>query len=120
VVAVNGKTATLLSTTEEQTFNTSTSRPEESLALLQTVLASWPAIDGITGTWRIPTEAEARIFISDPNSFYIKDTAAGYYYIMVGDNLKSILFQENRTVKDVKDELGSGKRLRPVMDVTFE
>lgn len=120
VVAVNGKTATLLSTTEEQEFNTSTSDPEGSLALLQTALASWPAIDGITGTWRIPNEAEARAFITDPNSFYIKESASGYYYIMVGDALKSLEFGNNRSVKGVKDEIGKYKRLRPVMDVTFE
>lgn len=120
VVAVNGKTATLLSTTEEQTFNTSTSRPEESLALLQTALDSWPTIEGITGTWRIPTEAEARTFITDPNSSCIKDTSEGYYYIMVGDVLKSLEFSKNRTVDGISNEIGYGKRLRPVMDVTFE
>ena len=120
VVAVNGKTATLLSTTERDLYKTSSDRPEESLALLQNDLASWPAIDGITGTWRIPTEAEARIFISDPNSFYIKESAEGYYYIMVGDALKSLEFGKNRTVKGVLDKLDAGKRLRPVMDVTFE
>ena len=120
VVAVNGKTATLLSTTERDLYKTSSDRPEESLALLQNDLASWPAIEGITGTWRIPTEAEARIFITDPNSFYIKESAEGYYYIMVGDALKSLEFGKNRTVKGVWDKLDAGKRLRPVMDVTFE
>lgn len=120
VVAVNGKTATLLSTTERDLYKTSSDRPEESLALLQNDLASWPAIEGITGTWRIPTEAEARIFITDPNSFYIKESAVGYYYIMVGDALKSLEFGNNRTVKGVLDKLDAGKRLRPVMDVTFE
>lgn len=119
VVAVNGKTATLLSTTEEQDYKTVSSKQEESQSIINEALASWPAIEGVTGTWRVPTEAEARAFVSDPNSCEVKKNG-GYFYIMDGTTLKALDYNWNRSIKGVVEALGTGVVLRPVMDVTFE
>lgn len=119
VVAVNGKTATLLSTTEEKDYNTVSSKQEEAQRIINEALASWPAIEGVTGTWRVPTEAEARAFVSDPNSCEVQ-SYGGYYYIMDGSTFKALDFKGNRTINGVVTALGKGVILRPVMDVTFE
>ena len=62
VVSVNteASTAVLLSPTDYCGY--SEDDPAKLLPLLNASLASWPTVSGITGTWRIPTIEEVRLF----------------------------------------------------------
>lgn len=62
VVSVNteARTAVLLSPTDHSGYQEDD--PAKLLPLLNASLASWPSVSGVTGTWRIPTIEEVRIF----------------------------------------------------------
>lgn len=122
VVAVNGNKATLLSPTENR-YEVDKEDMVTSLETVNDALSTWPTVTNVSGTWRCPTENEARTYLSDPNCIQPTSTKTTY------------LFLENQELKAIMltIDAGNGSRritlpstlegwylLRPVIDVTVE
>lgn len=125
VVAVNGNTATLLSNNQQHNFTISGNNSTD-INTLNTVLTSWADGSEITGTWRIPTLAEAQTFLADPNSFVITISASySTYFVLDESALKGITVRQLATRREIGNikllsEIGTETWLRPVIDVTVE
>ncbi len=123
VVAVNGNKATLLSPTEKNNIKIYTDDLDAALETINNELSSWSPVEDINGTWRVATEPEARIFITDPNSFNLTRSPC-YYLISDGATLNEVEAtvdsEGNKTAGATTDYFGLRSRLRPVIDVTIE
>lgn len=122
VVAVNGNTATLLSPTEDR-YLVDKEDMATSLETVNNALSTWPVVDNVTGTWRCPTENEARTYLSDPNC--IQPTSSQTkYLILENQELKAILLTIDADDGSRRITLPSTLEglylLRPVIDVTVE
>ncbi len=122
VVSVNGNTATLLSPTEDR-YEVDKEYMATSLETVNNALSTWPAVDNVTGTWRCPTENEARTYLSDPNC--IQPTSSQTkYLILENQELKAILLTIDADDGSRRITLPSTLKglylLRPVIDVTIE
>ncbi len=123
VVNVSGKNVTLVSPTEKRNLVQIGTSNDEALAILQGELAAWTAGDNVSGTWRIPTEDEARAFLVDKNCVEIE--SAQTYFCMVGTELMAVEVRPNYStdpptqfIKQTSDWEGN-TRLRPVIDITL-
>ncbi len=121
VVNVSGKNVTLVSPTEKRNLVPIGTSNDEALAILQSELATWTAGDNVSGTWRIPTEDEARAFLVDKNCVEIED--AQTYFCLVGTELMAVEVRPNyasgtQSIKETTDWAGN-TWLRPVIDITL-
>jgi hypothetical protein len=119
VVAVDGNTATLLSPTEKTRFTNSSNIPQE----IETALASWPNVDGVTGTWRLPTLDEAKVFLLQFN--LLNSQNASYSYSVTDKGvLKRFTVNVNYATGEfyagsVEETLTLNMHMRPVIDITL-
>lgn len=122
VVAVNGNTATLVSTKEQNGFDSEGYDNAGFLDYINGILATWQENDEISGTWRLPTEAEARVFLGDNIYFPVPIGKTYKYYCKVGSKIESIPVAgsaNGNIVKVPELTLGVSIILRPVIDITF-
>lgn len=118
VAAVNGTTVTLVSPTEEHGFNTSESKQEAASSLMNTIVSEW-TVDGVTGTWRLPTPEEASVFLADPNYIELESGLQYVYYVNASGTIQSVQVDTSRNVIGPSNFLGQTVRLRPVIDITY-
>ena len=127
VVSVNSdaKTAVLLSPTEGTSYDVGNNDHDatEWLNLLSTKLQSWPSIEGITGSWRIPTIEEIQLFAQPAG--IINDIGQGkdkYFFCMDSSVLKLIIIKNSAgTAKNVgtNTAFNESSVLRPVIDISY-
>lgn len=123
VVAVDENKVTLVSPTENNGYNFEVSDISVALANLNEALTTWPSVDGITGSWRIPTVTEVEVFLADTSHFPINSSNGIYYYCLNGTTLKSYRVIGNsitgNKLKGESDIIGYSVYLRPVIDITL-
>ena len=127
VVSVNSdaKTAVLLSPTEGTGYDVGNNdhNATEWLNLLVPELQSWPSIDGITGSWRIPTLEEINIFAQPAG--IVSNIGAGtyaFFFSMENSSLKVVkILNSNGTAKNMGTTTGFNESsiLRPVIDISY-
>lgn len=125
VVSVNSnaKTAVLISPTDG-TYSVSGSDPTNWLNRLNTELLSWPSVDGVIGSWRIPTLTEIENIAAFPAAFNIKNNVNTNFFCFVNSELMAVQLNKKETyvtVKsdDLKTEFGQGTHLQPVIDISY-
>ena len=123
VLSVSGKNVTLVSPTEQANVATASMLGKDDLALaaINDALATWTAGDNVNGTWRLPTEDEARTFLADPTCVTINDEAE--YFCLVDNELMAVIIkynyaQQKQLVKGT-ESWSLRSRLRPVIDITL-
>ena len=127
VVSVNSdaKTAVLLSPTEEAgyTVGNNNHNATEWLNLLNTVLPNWPSVEGISGTWRIPTLEEIRLFAQPAGIINNIDSGTNeFVFCMESDGLKVVkIINSSGTAKIMGTTTGfsDSSILRPVINITY-
>jgi len=126
VVSVNteANTAVLLSPTDHSGYQED--NPAKLLPLLNASLASWPSVSDVTGTWRIPTIEEVRIFAFD--SDLMDDVEAANRKILFCYNSSELSRVPVRRKSsdgsiEVQNPANTGFSqqdiLRPVIDITY-
>ena len=123
VVSVNSdaKTAVLISPTEKNNYYTKS----DWLSLLNEELVSWPSVDGVTGTWRIPNLAEFEELAAYPDAFNIDQGSHKNYFCLVGSDLKMVQIQKsmlnviNIKSGEVSDNYGASTHLQPVINISY-
>ena len=112
-VDADAKTAVLLSPTESNGYNL----PSD----VNNALDSW-TVDGITGTWRLPTVAEIKIFVPDVVNLELTESIV--YYCSDTSSPMSIeivrLQNGNYRFKTPTDLTSVPILLRPVTDYSYE
>ena len=123
VVSVDAanRTAVLLSPTEGNGFS------ERNTSAVSTKIeeawSAWPAVSGISGTWRVPTYDEVQIFVL--SSDLMDEVTVGsskYLFCYSGSELLSTEIKKKATGIEVKtptSKSGSLFILRPVIDITY-
>lgn len=117
VVSVNtsDKTAVLLSKTQVKNY--------EEASAVNAALNSWPAPEDVSGTWRLPTNAEMTAFLNDRNVVSLEKGDKLSYYYKDGNSISTIELNMNYTedysIKDYKDSFNINTWLRPVIDITY-
>ena len=96
---------------------------QATLPHLNTALASWPSVSDITGSWRIPTIEEVRLFAA---TSYLMDglslSQKKILYCYDGSDLKAVTVVwtiNGIEVKSPVDSCGPTYILRPVIDITY-
>ena len=117
VVGVSGKTVTLVSPTMER-FVVEEDEESKAIAKLNQKLAAWTAVEGVSGTWRLPTLAEAGVFLLDPACAEI---SAKSYYCTNNGALWVISVKSNGAGWTTTNAqwVDTNDWLRPVIDVTL-
>ena len=127
VVSVNteANTAVLLSPTDQSGYQED--NPAKLLPLLNASLASWPSVSGVSGTWRIPTVEEVRLFAF--NSDLMDDVVAPnrkYLFCYSGSDLNRVPVRRKSSDDsiEVQDPIDTGFShqdiLRPVLDISYQ
>ena len=127
VVSVNteANTAVLLSPTDQSGYQED--NPAKLLPLLNASLASWPSVSGVSGTWRIPTIEEVRLFAF--NSDLMDDVVASnrkYLFCYSGSDLNRVPVRRNSSdgsievLDPINTNFSSLDILRPVMDIFYQ
>ena len=127
VVSVNSeaKTAVLLSPTERTGYSVGSNNYNAAdwLNLLNTELQSWPSIEGVTGSWRIPTLEEIELFAQPAgviNDIGQADTKS--FFCMENSALKVVKIRNsNKTATNagVNTAFNESSILRPVIDISY-
>ena len=124
VVAVNENVVTVLSNKETNHLDVNENDMEATWSAINGALASWAAEDGVSGTWRVPIESEARAFLLDKNSFDIGTPNNYHYFFKENSIIKCIIVKwtatGKRSIEGTTNELTLNTRLRPVMDITVQ
>ena len=126
VVSVNteANTAVLLSPTDQSGYQED--NPAKLLPLLNASLASWPSVSGVSGTWRIPTVEEVRLFAF--NSDLMDDVVAPnrkYLFCYSGSDLNRVPVRRKSSDDSIEvlDPIDTGFShqdiLRPVLDISY-
>jgi hypothetical protein len=127
VVSVNSdaRTAVLLSPTERTGYSVGESNYNATdwLNLLNTELQSWPSIEGITGSWRIPTLEEIGLF-AQPAGIVIGWSQAEerFFFCMENSSLKVAPIKNSNGTANVGSTITSFNNtrfLRPVIDISY-
>ena len=110
--------AVLLSPTENTGYTNSSL-----LTFINNALKSWSAVDGVSGTWRLPTVSECQTFLKDENCIPLSSGSL-YYYCLNGKEANSIEVKisgnpKERKVKDPESFQGAKVFLRPVIDIKY-
>lgn len=125
VVSVNPEahTAVLISPTEKKDYSKGSGWDNT----LSNALSSWE-VDGVTGSWRIPTLAEFQKLASCPDAFNIGVQSPRLYFCIVDSDIKVAKISrkpENAggNIEVILDEtvttFYSAIYLRPVIDITY-
>ena len=123
VVSVNTEahTAVLLSPTGQDGF--AENSLQATLPHLNTALASWPSVSDITGSWRIPTIEEVRLFAATSDLMDgLSLSQKKILYCYDGSDLKAVTVVwtiNGIEVKSPVDSCGPTYILRPVIDITY-
>jgi hypothetical protein len=124
VVSVDSetKTAVLLSPTDNSGYNTKS----DWQTFLNEKLASWPPVEGVTGTWRIPTLTEIQALENVPAAFNISNNLNVNFFCLVDSELMAVQINKKETYvtiksnpDDLKTEFGQGTHLQPVIDISY-
>ena len=126
VVSVNpeAKTAVLISPIEIRDLHQGSGW----MNTLENVLASWE-VEGVSGTWRIPTLAEFEELAPFPDSYNLNMGSYKEYFCLVDSDLKMV--QIKRKPENVggyievkSDQIsaayGASTYLKPVIDISYE
>lgn len=122
VVSVDqdAKTAVLLSPTKKGYLSVIPNDQEASLGVINSQLSSWTPVSGVSGTWRIPTVAEAQVFLADTEA--TSNIGAGQsYFCLDGTELVRLYVQASGGVNTVTGPFAfiDTDFLRPVIDITY-
>ena len=123
VVSVNTEahTAVLLSPTGQDGF--AENSLQATLPHLNTALASWPSVSDITGSWRIPTIEEVRLFAATSDlmdGLSLSQKKILYCYDSSDLKAVTVVWTINGIeVKSPVDSCGPTYILRPVIDITY-
>lgn len=129
VVSVNSdaKTAVLLSPTEKRSYNGGNGGSNSWLNTLNTALSSWE-VDGISGTWRIPTLEEMEDISAFPDALGISAGTRPKYFCLIDSILREVsLIRKSENaggyieikLEDITDTYDIGTYLRPVIDISY-
>ena len=129
VVSVNSdaKTAVLISPKEGRSYNGGNGGASSWLNTLNTALTSWE-VDGISGTWRIPTLTEIEEISAFPDALGIRMGGSPKYFCLVNSDLKVVTLNRKSEnaggfieVKsdEVTETYEVSTFLRPVIDIHY-
>lgn len=116
-VDTENKKAVLLSTTEQSKFTDATA--------VYNALNTWPTTEGVTGSWRIPTIEEGRIFLININIINLGQGGNAYYHCLNNNAIYDVHVQSypNQGKNTIEEENNTTFRpsaiLRPVIDITY-
>lgn len=119
-VTSDPNTAVLISPIEKKDYNKGNGWNET----LNNALSSWE-VDGVTGTWRIPTLAEFQELAAFPDAFSIEVGSPRLYFCLVGSNLEVVKIKRKAggdievLSEETTTEYSPGVFLRPVIDITY-
>lgn len=118
VLSVNSSahTAVLLSPQQEKNYSPSDFSESGWLNLLNGELESWPAIEGITGNFRIPTIEEMEAF-AHISGVVTKTTS---YFCFISSKLCIVKVKNDGTIGEPEYSFGAGYYLRPVIDISYQ
>ena len=127
VVSVDAahSTAVLLSPTEETDIPTIKTQKDYSdlPSCLQGELHNWPSVEGISGTWRLPTFEDINSFYSNSNAIDPSRITTRGINIITGYSSYVRIFMNNNNIS-IKDNVGKqlsdADILRPVIDITYK
>ena len=92
-------------------------------AAVNTALSNWPAIEGITGRWRLPTVEEVNIFGLDAELIGIAMSSEMLFYCQDGDQVSTISIRRYPTKYLIGSPtpayIGYNTLLRPVLDIGY-
>lgn len=125
VVSVNSdaKTAVLLSPTEGTGYYVDGLNATTWLNYLNTVLLTWPAVEGVSGSWRIPTLEEIQLFAQPAGIVSDIGQAESKYYFCIENSVLKIAPVKNRdgeaTIMNTTTGFNDTRILRPVIDISY-
>lgn len=125
VVSVDqdNKTAVLLSPTKQGKYSVDPDNQALSKQILEEALDSWPSVSGVSGVWRIPTLAEAQVFLADVAATGTINSTQGFF-CYEGTVLKKLFVQTVSGVNSVTGPFTNIAKdtdyLRPVIDVEYQ
>lgn len=124
VVSVNesNQTAVLISPTEEHGYYCDSGW----LSYLNNILTSWPSVDGVTGTWRVPTLSEIEAIMPVPEAFLVSASKTREYYCLVDANLKVVKLGKKGDGSSIEfktespyEDFSTSVYLKPVIDISY-
>ena len=125
VVSVNtvDHTAVLLSSMAEKDYD---GTPNWNTCI-DNVLSSWPAVQGVTGTWRVPTLDEFLSLATAPQALSmnnIKERTNYYFFCKVNSILKQVQINKKPDYIEIKtdyvnEDYTIGTYLCPVIDISY-
>ena len=90
---------------------------------IEEALSAWPAISGISGTWRVPTLEEVQLFaLSSDLMDDVENLKSKYLFCYSGSELLNTEIIKKTTGIEVKtpiSKIGIHTILRPVIDITY-
>lgn len=125
VVSVDSeaKTAILLSPTEGTGYNVDGLNATTWLNYLNAVLLTWPAVEGISGSWRIPTLEEIQLFAQPTGIVSDIGQAESKYYFCMENSVLKIAPVKNRdgeaTIMNTTTSYNDTRILRPVINISY-
>lgn len=130
VVSVNSDTkkAVLISPTEKRSYNGGNGGASSWLNKLNIALSSWE-VDGISGTWRIPTLEEMEDISAYPDVLGIRTGGCKEYFCLIGSELKEVSLNRKSEnaggyieiiSEDITDNYDVSTFLRPVIDISYD
>lgn len=117
VVSVNttNNTAVLLSKTQENNF--------DEAAAVNAALSSWLAPEDVSGTWRLPTNAEMTTLLNDRHVISLENGKSISYYYKDGNEISRVELNKDYkgeySIKDYKNSINPNTWLRPVIEITY-
>jgi hypothetical protein len=117
VVSVNttNNTAVLLSKTQENNF--------DEAAAVNAALSSWLAPEDVSGTWRLPTNAEMTTLLNDRHVISLENGKSISYYYKDGNEISRVElnkdYKGDYSIKDYKNSINPNTWLRPVIEITY-
>lgn len=117
VVSVNttNNTAVLLSKTQENNF--------DEAAAVNAALSSWLAPVDVSGTWRLPTNAEMTTLLNDRHVISLENGKSISYYYKDGNEISRVElnkdYKGDYSIKDYKNSINPNTWLRPVIEITY-
>ena len=110
-------TAVLLSPDENKDYYVESSSPSVWLTYLNTQLSSWPSVNGVTGTWRIPTLTE----LSSSAQISGAVEAGSYFGLENASQLCTvkISYKNGVSIGNPGYTFGKAYILRPVIDISY-
>ena len=124
VVSVNetNHTAILISPTESRYVYPD---DDDWLRVLANALSTWE-VDGVTGTWRIPTFEELQVIVSVPDAFLMSAGNTREYYCLVDANLKVAKLGKKGDGSSIEvkaespyEDFSASVYLKPVIEISY-